>query len=196
MRRKTIIPACVIILFVLSTPAGSTIRINGNQLLEGAGVYNRTEALKPAASVNRGSASVPARLVFSLGQGLMARGRLPDSMSSGGGAVAFRIGIGLGYDIANVAFDVYGPQMQICPITLDGDVNDNGSVTSADVIALVNYVFKGGDEPLPCVANGDVNCNGSVTSADIIYEVNYVFKGGDPPCDICNLSSMECIPNP
>jgi hypothetical protein len=81
-----------------------------------------------------------------------------------------------------------------CPITLDGDVNNNGSVTSSDVIVLVNYVFKGGDEPEPCTANGDVNCNGAVTSADIIYLVNYVFKGGDPPCDICNEpDAMECV---
>lgn len=72
-----------------------------------------------------------------------------------------------------------------CPIALTGDVNVNGTITSADIINLVNYVFKGGPPPLPCVAAGDVNCNGAVTSADIINLVNYVFKGGPPPCDGC-----------
>jgi hypothetical protein len=64
------------------------------------------------------------------------------------------------------------------------DVNGDGPVTSADIIWLVNYVFKGGTEPVPCPAAGDVNCDGLVTSADIIYLVNYVFKGGPPPCNV------------
>jgi hypothetical protein len=72
-----------------------------------------------------------------------------------------------------------------CPITLTGDVNLSGTITSADIIATVNFVFKGGAHPLPCDAAADVGCNGSVTSADIIGLVNYVFKGGLPPCDGC-----------
>jgi hypothetical protein len=79
-----------------------------------------------------------------------------------------------------------------CLIEVDGDVNATGSLTSADIIYLVNHVFKGGPEAQPCAANGDVNCSGTVTSADIIYMVNHVFKGGDPPCDICNGSGLSC----
>ena len=79
-----------------------------------------------------------------------------------------------------------------CLIEVAGDVDVSGSITSADIIALVNFVFKGSGPPRPCEANGDVNCSGSVTSADIIAEVNYVFKGGDPPCDICDWSPMSC----
>jgi beta-glucanase (GH16 family) len=63
---------------------------------------------------------------------------------------------------------------------LRGDVNSSGSVTSADVIALVNFVFKGG-AAVACPAHGDVNINGTITSADIIYLVNFVFKGGPEP---------------
>jgi uncharacterized delta-60 repeat protein len=66
-------------------------------------------------------------------------------------------------------------------LTLAGDVNCEGSFTSADIIYLVNYVFKSG--PAPCVfGHGDVNCDGATTSADIIYMVNFVFKSGPPPC--------------
>ena len=77
-----------------------------------------------------------------------------------------------------------------CLITLAGDQNNSGTVTSADIITLVGYVFKGGAAPVPCVAAGDVNCSGTVTSADIITLVGYVFKGGAPPCDICANSPM------
>jgi len=75
----------------------------------------------------------------------------------------------------------------LCPIDVTGDVNVDGVITSADIIALVAYVYKGGAPPLPCEAAGDANCSGSVTSADIIYLVTHVFKGGDPPCDVCTL---------
>ena len=72
-----------------------------------------------------------------------------------------------------------------CPITLTGDVNVSGAITSADIIFMVGFVFKGGPGPSPCDAAGDVNCSGAVTSADIIYLVGFVFKGGPAPCDGC-----------
>jgi len=79
-----------------------------------------------------------------------------------------------------------------CETMVHGDADYSGGVTSTDVIWLVNYVFKGGTEPLPCVANGDVDCTGGISSADIIYLVGYVFKGGEPPCDICSESPLNC----
>jgi hypothetical protein len=68
-----------------------------------------------------------------------------------------------------------------------GDMDLSGQVNSADIIRLVNFVFKGGTNPLPCEAAGDVNCDLKVTSADIIRLVNFVFKGGEPPCDLGSL---------
>lgn len=65
--------------------------------------------------------------------------------------------------------------------TLPGDANADGVTTSADIIYLVNYVFKGGTPPVVPL-HGDVNCSGTTTSADIVYLVGYVFKGGNPPC--------------
>lgn len=91
---------------------------------------------------------------------------------------------------------VHDPYWQ-CPYQgADGDVNQSGTVTSADIIFLVNYIFKSGQTPLPCEAIGDANCDGSVTTADILRIVNYIFgyanegvrlKGGDPPCAICTM---------
>jgi hypothetical protein len=75
-----------------------------------------------------------------------------------------------------------------CQIEMTGDVNLNAAITSADIIDLAGYVFKGGGEPEPCATAGDVNCDDDVTSADIIYLVNHVFKGGPAPCDQCTCS--------
>ena len=89
-------------------------------------------------------------------------------------------GIGTGLDFATIKY-------RSCPIRYVGDVTDDDVITSADAIALVNYVFKSGNVPLPCEAAGDENCDGRVTSSDIIYVVNHVFKGGPVPCDPCGL---------
>lgn len=80
-----------------------------------------------------------------------------------------------------------------CDIELPGDLDASGVVTSGDIIAGVNFVFKSGSAPIPCEAAGDINCSGAVTSADVISLVNYVFKGGAAPCDVCTSSlPAEC----
>jgi hypothetical protein len=74
-----------------------------------------------------------------------------------------------------------------CSIVLTGDINESGTLTSADIIAMVNFVFKSGATPAPCEAAADVNCSETITSADIIFMVNHVFKSGPLPCDACTL---------
>jgi hypothetical protein len=74
-----------------------------------------------------------------------------------------------------------------CSIDVPGDLNCSGTVTSADIISLVNFVFKGGTPPCPCLAAADANCDGTITSTDIIRLVNFVFKGGASPCDPCTI---------
>jgi len=74
-----------------------------------------------------------------------------------------------------------------CTLEMTGDMDVSGTLTLADIILMVNYVFKSGPGPLPCDAVGDVDCTGQVTLADIIYLVGHVFKGGPGPCDACTL---------
>ena len=74
-----------------------------------------------------------------------------------------------------------------CPIVMTGDVNKSGGIGSADIIYLVNYIFKDGPDPLPCLGAADVNCSGTVVASDIITLVNFVFKAMAPPCDACTL---------
>lgn len=69
-------------------------------------------------------------------------------------------------------------------VDLTGDVNNDRIVSAADIIVLINYVFKSAQPPYPHGASGDVNCSGEDTSADIIGLVNYIFKGGVVPCDV------------
>lgn len=78
-----------------------------------------------------------------------------------------------------------GDPTNICTSCVSGDVDTSGTITSADIIYMVGYVFKGGPAPLPIPESGDVNCSGDVTSADIIFLVGYVFKGGPAPCNSC-----------
>jgi len=87
-----------------------------------------------------------------------------------------------------------------CGITLSGDLNNSSSVTSADIIFLVNFVFKSGPPPNWGPIQGDINCDGSDTAGDIIRLVNFVFKGGAPACDVCTRcclvteDSWYCLP--
>ena len=83
--------------------------------------------------------------------------------------------------------DLQTQNQDTCIVEMTGDVNLSGTITSADIIYIVNYNFLVGPEPLPCRAAGDVNCDGRVSSADIIFLVNYVFKSRIPPCDVCSI---------
>ncbi len=69
-----------------------------------------------------------------------------------------------------------------------GDVNLNKAINAADLIFLVNHVFKGGPPPFNNDL-GDVNNDGRITSGDIIYLVNFIFKSGPPPCGDSSVSS-------
>jgi len=62
-----------------------------------------------------------------------------------------------------------------------GDANRDSKVTVADVVYLMNFLFKSGPAVNP-FQTGDVNCDGYVTVADVVYVINYLFKGGKAPC--------------
>jgi len=66
-----------------------------------------------------------------------------------------------------------------------GDCNGDGQVGLADVVYLINYLFKGGPAPVPVVCVADVNADGQVGLVDVVYLINYVLKGGPPPGVCC-----------
>jgi hypothetical protein len=63
------------------------------------------------------------------------------------------------------------------------DVNKDGKFDVADVIYLVNYLFKGGPKPIEFVDQGDCNNDGNTNVTDVIFMVNNRFKGGPFPID-------------
>jgi hypothetical protein len=82
----------------------------------------------------------------------------------------------------------YHTEARDCSIVLHGNVNQDGAITSADLIATVNLAFKCDFNCPPCdFVRADVNCSGNLTSTDVILMVNFIFKGGTPYCDICPL---------
>ncbi len=61
-----------------------------------------------------------------------------------------------------------------------GDASGDGVVDVADVIYLINYLFRNGDPPDP-LASGDENGDCEVNIGDVIYLINYLFREGPPP---------------
>jgi parallel beta-helix repeat protein len=80
------------------------------------------------------------------------------------------------------AGDPPGTDMGAFEYFIRGDANGDGVVDPADVVYLINYLFRNGPVPNPLMV-GDVNCDGEVGPGDIVYLINYLFRGGPPPCD-------------
>jgi hypothetical protein len=64
-----------------------------------------------------------------------------------------------------------------------GDANADGNVTIADVVYLINYLFRSGPQPIP-METGDVDGDNISQIQDAVYLVNYLFKGGNPPINL------------
>jgi hypothetical protein len=61
-----------------------------------------------------------------------------------------------------------------------GDVNWDGVIDLADVVFLINYLFKGGNAPDP-LRLGDPTADCMVNIGDVIFLINYLYKGGLAP---------------
>jgi hypothetical protein len=61
-----------------------------------------------------------------------------------------------------------------------GDANSDGAIGAGDIVYLLNYLFRGDNEPCP-MESGDANCSGAVEAGDIVYLITYLYRGGPPP---------------
>jgi hypothetical protein len=94
--------------------------------------------------------------------------------------------------VNNTASDVSDYNFTIkCPSNT-GDANGDGHITIADVVYLINYLYKGGPPPHP-LWTGDANGNCAVEAADPVYLINYLMKHGPTPicCDCWGCSSAS-----
>ena len=89
--------------------------------------------------------------------------------------------------------DTYAPQfMSRCFHLLlypRGDANGDEKVDIADVVYLINYLFKSGPS---LVWPADVNCDGLEDITDAVYLVNYLFKSGPPLGDADDNGVPDC----
>ena len=67
---------------------------------------------------------------------------------------------------------------------LPGDPTWDGIIDIADVLFLINYLYRSGEAPDPPEA-GDVTCDGTVNVDDVIFLINYLYRGGPAPPDEC-----------
>jgi hypothetical protein len=88
--------------------------------------------------------------------------------------------------------DYFGIDLQMTEASsICGDADGNGTLDIDDVIYLINYVYIGGDPPLP-TESGDINCDGKIDLLDIARLTNYIFRGGSAPCDTNGDGEPEC----
>lgn len=92
------------------------------------------------------------------------------------------------YPVPDNDGELYGQvvSLDLIGTYLHGDVNLDYQFTSADIIYLVNYVFKSGQSPMPGSQYGDVNGDCLTNAVDIIHYVNFVFKGGAALSEPCS----------
>ena len=93
-------------------------------------------------------------------------------------AVSLCLDIDTGQPVNSVTKDIW-----ICnvhPDDLMGDLNNTGTVTVADVVVLVNYLFHDGPSPEP-LWKADVNSDCEISIVDVVYLINYLFNYGPAP---------------
>ena len=107
---------------------------------------------------------------------------------------------------------------KVKPTLQNGDIDGNGALEITDVIRLVDYLYRGGDPPVPSfcevessgpapsapaedslfgsifvvssASNGDIDGNGSLGITDVIRLAQYLFLGGSAPAEIsCEIQS-------
>ena len=61
-----------------------------------------------------------------------------------------------------------------------GDATGDGVINIADVMYMINYLYKSGPYPASFEA-GDANCDDDHSLLDIVFLINYLYKGGPPP---------------
>jgi hypothetical protein len=83
-------------------------------------------------------------------------------------------------------------------LQLPGDANQDSSLDLADPVKVLNHLFLGIADPLPCdgtlEADGnrallDMNGDGRVDLADPVHALNYLFSGGGQPA-----GGIDCTP--
>jgi hypothetical protein len=99
-------------------------------------------------------------------------------------ALRYMYSHGLWYQVKYEMFEwgaLWGnPALSMASYVLRGDANGDGVINLADVVFLINYLYKSGFVPTPPEA-GDTNCDGIVDIGDVVSLINYLYKSGPAP---------------
>ena len=61
-----------------------------------------------------------------------------------------------------------------------GDASYDGIVNLLDITYLINYLYRGGPEPIP-YNSGNVNDDATINILDVTYLINYLYRSGAAP---------------
>lgn len=88
---------------------------------------------------------------------------------------------GYAYVVDQYGMASYSINLPSCCVTA-GDANYDGTFDVADIVYLINLVFRKGP-PVNCPDAAETNSDGRVNVVDIVYLINTVFKfGPEPQC--------------
>jgi M6 family metalloprotease-like protein len=76
----------------------------------------------------------------------------------------------------------------LCPY--QGDIDEDGFITSLDMSGLIDALFAGGPDPQDpnCLTyRFDLDCDDFTTALDLTVIIDYLFASGAGPCDACAL---------
>lgn len=62
-----------------------------------------------------------------------------------------------------------------------GDATNDGIVNVADVVHIINYLYRQNVPPDP-PESGDASCDGIINVSDIVWLIGYLYKGAQEPC--------------
>jgi hypothetical protein len=93
------------------------------------------------------------------------------------------VGGGVTFSRADAVTYVPRDNMPYCSsieLSEHGDANGDDVINIADVMYMVNYLYRSGPYPVSFEA-GDANCDGVHGILDVLILVNYLYKGGRAP---------------
>jgi hypothetical protein len=76
-------------------------------------------------------------------------------------------------------------QAGLFPTYVFGDATGDAAVDVADVVFLINYLYRGAGAPNP-YGRGDGNRDCQIDVADVIYLINYLYRAGPAPLKGCD----------
>ena len=157
--------------------------IGSKTIAEGANLNFRVHASDPEGdSTVLTAGNIPSNAVFiDSGNGAGSFSFNPDYTQAGSYVVVFKASDGSLSDSEIVDITV----SEVC-LAKAGDVTGDNQVLLSDIVALINFLFKGAPAPVP-FCRGDVNASGTIVLSDIVYLVNFLFKFGPTP-----VPHLEC----